>query len=88
MKVKLTSKRQATFPVSICRELGLHPGDEIELEPHLEENRRYWTLRKSAAPAPSWLGILRAYAGNGLERHDLASIRDRVSTARQGEAGR
>ncbi|MFP4257559.1 MAG: AbrB/MazE/SpoVT family DNA-binding domain-containing protein [Desulfovermiculus sp.] len=30
--IKLTSKRQATFPVQLCREIGIQPGDELVLE--------------------------------------------------------
>jgi len=35
--IKLTSKRQATFPVEVCRQLDLRAGDEIELIPRVQD---------------------------------------------------
>ena len=32
LKVKLTSKRQATFPTKVCKSLGIEAGDEIILD--------------------------------------------------------
>ncbi len=62
MKVKMTAKRQATFPAELCRELGLKPGDTLDLESHFEEGRKFWTLRRSGETERPWLGALRSYA--------------------------
>lgn len=62
MKVKITSKRQATFPAALCRDLGLKPGDTIDLEAHAEEGRKYWVLRRSGEAERPWLGALKGYA--------------------------
>ena len=59
--VKLTSKRQATFPVALCKELGLEPGDTLVLERRTIEGEPAWLLR---APRPdwSWAASLREYS--------------------------
>ena len=58
----MTAKRQATFPASLCRDLGLKPGDTVDLEAHAEEGRKYWTLRRSGEKERPWLGALKDYA--------------------------
>ena len=58
--VKLTSKRQATFPVKLCEELRLSPGDEIEIEKELINGKPGWVLRKKQ-PDLSWIGSLNKY---------------------------
>ena len=55
--IKLTSKRQATFPVELCDDLGVQAGDEIELQPRIEKGEHLWVLRKVEDPARPWLGI-------------------------------
>jgi len=67
MKVKLTSKRQATFPIDLCHDLGLQPGDAIELEPRIDEGRKYWVLKKAAGKARPWVGSLKNYYSNSAE---------------------
>ena len=65
MKVKMTAKRQATFPADLCRDLGLKPGDTLDLEAHAEEGRKYWTLRRSGEKERPWLGALKDYVPAG-----------------------
>lgn len=31
-QMKVTSKRQATLPAALCRDLGIEPGDTIQVE--------------------------------------------------------
>lgn len=74
--VKITSKRQATFPDRVCKELGVKPGDEILLERREIDGHTAWLLN-TKAPAPSqWFGALRGYAA-GLP-HDMVSIRSSI----------
>ena len=80
--IKLTSKRQATFPVEVCEALGLEPGDEIELAPRSEDGERIWILRPKHAGRRSWLGSLRRY-GRGRD-HSLEVIRASVARGRGG----
>ncbi|MFZ5805667.1 MAG: AbrB/MazE/SpoVT family DNA-binding domain-containing protein [Verrucomicrobiota bacterium] len=43
MVVKLTHKRQVTFPKEVCRRLGLKPGSRVELV--LRNHGREWLLK-------------------------------------------
>ena len=52
MFVKITAKRQVTFPARVLEALGVKPGDRIELEEGptvLSCARDTWTGRASAA---------------------------------------
>jgi bifunctional DNA-binding transcriptional regulator/antitoxin component of YhaV-PrlF toxin-antitoxin module len=72
--IKLTSKRQATLPKSLCDELGLAPGDEIrEIG-----DEAVWVLRQNA-PDTSWIGALSRYAKG--KRHDPKSLRASIGKA-------
>lgn len=64
----MTAKRQATFPAELCRDLSLKPGDTLDLEAHVEEGRKYWTLRRSGEIERPWLGSLRSHAQAGEGR--------------------
>ena len=59
--VKLTSKRQATLPASLCEELGIEPGDDIDVERRVIDGETVWVLR-SRKPDWSWFGAAREYA--------------------------
>lgn len=79
--IKLTSKRQATFPVELCEDLGLGPGDELELIPRVEGGERVWILQKRKTPQRSWLGCLSGYAANA-EDHSMESVRESIRKGR------
>lgn len=74
--LKLTAKRQATFPAAVCEELGLAPGAKIALERRVIAGEAVWVL-KSAGPDWSWVGSLRRYAKG--RSHRLADIRRSVA---------
>ena len=84
-KIKLTAKRQATFPVEVCHGLGVEPGDEIELVPMLtEEGERIRALKKaSKSPGRDSLGCLNQFAGNA-SAHSMDAIRKSIAEGRQG----
>lgn len=79
--VKLTSKRQATFPAEVCENLGVGPGDEIELVPRVEEGERLWVLRKRSVPGRPWLGVLQDYAENA-DDHSIEAVRESIRKGR------
>jgi AbrB family looped-hinge helix DNA binding protein len=79
--VKLTSKRQVTFPVEVCDDLGLEPGDELELIPRVDGGERFWILQKRKASARPWIGCLEAYAKNA-EDHSMDAIRESIRKGR------
>ena len=65
--IKLTSKRQATFPVEVCRQLGVSPGDTLELSAIRHRAETVWILKAAKLQRPSWLGRLSKYAKNAPE---------------------
>ena len=78
--IKLTAKRQATFPVEVCRQLGVQAGDTLELEAIRHRSETVWVLKAAGGRSPSWLGRLKKYAGNSTEpwsreRHGEATAR-------------
>jgi len=79
--IKLSSKRQATFPRSVCEELDLRQGDAIELEPREIDGERVWVLRRHERPETPWFGSLRRYAQG--KPHSMAAIRKSIGEARE-----
>lgn len=71
--LKLTSKRQATFPVALCNELGVSAGDELKLERRVLDGEAAWVLQVREKPETSWFGSLNAYAPG--KTHDMEIIR-------------
>ena len=80
-KVKLSSKRQATFPRGVCDSLGLEPGDEIVLEPRITDGEETWTLRPAKARQRPWLHRLKRYAAG--KEHSMEGIRSSIAKGRQ-----
>jgi bifunctional DNA-binding transcriptional regulator/antitoxin component of YhaV-PrlF toxin-antitoxin module len=79
--IKITAKRQATFPAELCREMGVKPGDEIAVEKKVVEGQQVWTLVPKAASF-DWFGSLKSYAqGKG---HELANIRKSIGRGLAG----
>ena len=74
--LKLTSKRQATFPVALCEELGVHPGDELKLERQILNGEATWVIQAKKKPGMPWFGALRDYATG--RSHDMPSIRTTI----------
>ena len=63
MRIKMTAKRQATFPRKLCEEMRLEPGQSIQVEPATIDGQRVWVLAPQADPPPfAWVGMLRRYA--------------------------
>jgi bifunctional DNA-binding transcriptional regulator/antitoxin component of YhaV-PrlF toxin-antitoxin module len=71
--LKITSKRQATFPSRVCKELGVKAGQEIVLEKKEVEGEAAWVLRPKRSDNQAWYGSLRKYAKG--KQHDMADIR-------------
>ena len=80
--VKLTSKRQVTFPVEVCERLGIEPGDMIDLIPQVENGEQYWLLQKRKIPVRPWLGTLKKYAQN-VSDHSIEGIRESIRKKRR-----
>ena len=86
--IKLTTKRQATFPVEVCKSLGIEPGDELEVIPVVnEDGERVWQLKKAGQiPERVWVGCLNQYAQN-VEDHSMDAIRKSVIEERSLDGG-
>lgn len=67
----LTSKRQATFPRELCEELGVHPGDRLDVERAVVDGKPVWVLRPHGFDW-SWVGS--AHVPEGIS-HDMDAIR-------------
>ena len=76
--IKLTAKRQATFPAEVCHQLGLKSGDEMDLIPRLENGEQQWLLRKRTVPKRGWVGSLDQYALNN-DNHSMSAIRESIA---------
>lgn len=84
-RIKLTSKRQATFPARLCEELGVAPGDELEVTPASVAGEAVWVLKPAAKTAPSWAGSLKRFAANARGDHAMKSIRESIAKGRAQE---
>ena len=71
MLVKVTSKRQVTFPAKVLDELGVKPGDQIELQ-----ERPDGYLLKHRRIDYSKLGTLRHLVKPGAPPLDIRKFRD------------
>lgn len=81
-KIKLTAKRQATFPSMVCQELGVAPGDELELKPAKVGGESVWVLKPVSKPRSKWIGSLKPYAHNAGGDHSMEAVRKSVAKGR------
>ncbi len=79
--IRLTSKRQATFPKELCEEMKLEPGDTVQVDARIVDGERVWVLRPAKGADRKWLGALARYAKG--KRHDMKSIRESIRKARK-----
>ena len=73
--ITLTSKRQATLPVELCKEFGIHPGDKLSLEKKVLQGKGFWILMP-LHPKTEWFGSLKKYAEK--KSHHLSDIRKSI----------
>ena len=83
MQITLTSKRQATFPVEVCRSMEIVPGSRLEIIPGSQSGE--WIIRtfriQSQKLAPLKGKLKRGAGSFDLNRFresskDYASLRD------------
>lgn len=81
-KVRMTSKRQVTFPAAVCESLSVYPGDTLTLQDARVKGRKVWILEPpSATPTPAWMGSLRTYA-ECKKTHAISAIRSAIARKR------
>lgn len=73
MRIKITSKRQATFPRALCEAMHLEPGASVEVEEREVDGERVWVLSPAPPPdVPKWVGSLSRYAkGRALSMDEI-----------------
>ena len=76
--IKMTSKRQATFPTELCEDMGISPGDELVVEHKLINGELVWVL-KPRGDKLEWMGALKKYAQN--KSHEMDDIRKSIADA-------
>ena len=79
--LRLTAKRQATFPLATCESLGLKPGDTLELELRDDAAGRVWVLRPRPARARKWIGSVGGFAGKSAD-HSMEAVRASIVRGR------
>ncbi|MDD5706577.1 MAG: hypothetical protein PHR35_11675 [Kiritimatiellae bacterium] len=81
-KIRMTSKRQATFPAAVCESLSVYPGDTLTLRDVHIKGRKVWVLEPHPTEgAFPWMGALRAYA-EGKGTHAMPEIRATIARRR------
>ncbi len=80
LKVKVSSKRQVTFPRKVCESLGIQAGDEIVLDRHVENDEELWYLKSVKGETRPWLGSLRRYAVN--KQSSMDAVRKSIAKGR------
>jgi bifunctional DNA-binding transcriptional regulator/antitoxin component of YhaV-PrlF toxin-antitoxin module len=83
LQLKLTSKRQATFPASTCHALGIQPGDTIEMESRVLEGETVWILKPRPALDFSWIGSLKGKGTKAPRDHSMEAVRQSIATGRK-----
>ena len=73
MFVRITSKRQVTFPARVLEALGVKPGDQLELE----ESADGFVLRPRRLD-PARLAPLRGKLSRGHGTFDIGIIREQA----------
>jgi bifunctional DNA-binding transcriptional regulator/antitoxin component of YhaV-PrlF toxin-antitoxin module len=84
-RIKITSKRQATLPAALCEELGVGPGDALELERRVLSGELLWVLR-AAKPDWSWFGGASGYSKS--RSHWWADIEESIARGTADETDR
>ncbi len=83
LQLKLTTKRQATFPVATCHALGIQPGDTLEMESRVLEGETVWILKPRPVLDFSWIGSLKGKGTKTPRDHSMEAIRQSITTGRQ-----
>ena len=75
--IKITAKRQATFPTELCHDLNLRPGDRLALERRDIDGAPAWIMRPAFGDKnSSWFGALRSFASG--KSHTMEDIRQSI----------
>lgn len=85
--IKLTAKRQATFPKELCDDMDLKPGDTIRLDKRTINGETLYCIHPvKKDETPAWFGVFNAYAKGKSPR--MADIRESIAKGRKHELER
>lgn len=79
--IRLTAKRQATFPKALCDDMGLLKGDAVEVEAAMVGSEKLWVLKPVRHDSPPWFGRFRHFAKG--KPHDMQSVRASIARGRK-----
>jgi bifunctional DNA-binding transcriptional regulator/antitoxin component of YhaV-PrlF toxin-antitoxin module len=72
----LTSKRQATLPRELCEDLGVQPGDQLDVERAIVNGQPAWVLKPRRMDW-SWIGAAQVPADIS---HDMDDVRASIAS--------
>ncbi len=78
--LKMTSKRQVTFPVKVCEDLKIKIGESIMIDKREVDGSPAWILMHSKQEDKSWFGAFKKYAQG--KSNELSDIRDSIGRKR------
>jgi bifunctional DNA-binding transcriptional regulator/antitoxin component of YhaV-PrlF toxin-antitoxin module len=82
--IKITSKRQATFPADLCGDLGIGPGDQVMVEALELDGEKVWTIKPVKTKSKElWFGSLSKYAKG--KSHDMDDIKASIAKGRSAQ---
>ena len=81
-RLTITTKRQATLPRQVCEELGVAPGDQVELERRTVNGELLWVLR-GRKPDWSWFAAARRYGAR--KRHQWSAVEESIESGLAGD---
>lgn len=81
----ITTKRQATLPKSLCDDLGVAPGDSLQVEKRVLDGETVWLLRPKSR-AWDWVGSAAEYAKG--KSHGMRDVHESIGRARAAAKGR
>ena len=78
--LKMTSKRQVTFPVKVCEELKIRIGESILIDKREIDGSPAWVLMPTKQEDKVWFGAFKEYAKGKSD--ELSDIRDSIGRKR------
>ncbi|MDK3159954.1 AbrB/MazE/SpoVT family DNA-binding domain-containing protein [Kamptonema cortianum] len=80
--IKISSKRQATLPVELCRQMNLKQGDRLHVYPEKKKGKIVWRLSPIPPDEPRWFASLRPEVSGAQRDHSMSEIRKSIARRR------
>lgn len=79
--IRITAKRQATLPKDLCEDMGVGPGDDLQVQRRVIDGQEVWVLA-AGRPDWSWVGCARPFAAG--KEHDWAAVEASIAKGMAG----